>query len=229
MSLSSIGASHEESSILSGSCNGQYCCERFRCDSVCSWLAWILARNWKEQKERKGVRKRQGKERQGERRRKNKGKSNSGKGKGNWAHKQHDQRWMEPIRCYCDHCWINSMHQEWTCWRSSVWFLRCLTCLDLVRRTGPSVKKTRCGRMMRVNGRHKSGGDAQEISQGAYATDQLWDIRVGESTAGERGIQVPCDADSSLSSIGASHEESSFLRNRQWKLQRSVLLREIQM
>ena len=34
-----------------------------------------------------------------------------------------------------------------------------------------------------------SGGDAQEISQGAQRSP-----RVGESTAGKRGIQVPCDA-----------------------------------
>ena len=32
------------SETANGSFSGQYCCERFRCDSVCSWLAWILAR-----------------------------------------------------------------------------------------------------------------------------------------------------------------------------------------
>ena len=31
-------------------------------------------------------------------------KSNSGKGKGNWWH-DHDQRWVEPFRGYCGHCW----------------------------------------------------------------------------------------------------------------------------
>ena len=43
-----------------------------------------------------------GKEKGGE---KGKGKSNSGKGKGNWWHEHHDQRWMEPFRGYCGHCW----------------------------------------------------------------------------------------------------------------------------
>ena len=33
-----------QSRTTNGSCSGQYCCEIFRCDSVCSWLAWILAR-----------------------------------------------------------------------------------------------------------------------------------------------------------------------------------------
>ena len=32
------------SETANGSCSGQYSCERFRCDSVCSWLALILAR-----------------------------------------------------------------------------------------------------------------------------------------------------------------------------------------
>ena len=36
---------------------------------------------------------------------KGKGKSNNGKGKGNWWHEHHDQRWMEPFRGYCGHCW----------------------------------------------------------------------------------------------------------------------------
>ena len=43
-----------------------------------------------------------GKEKGGE---KGKGKSNSEKGKGNWLHEHHDQRWMEPFRGYCGHCW----------------------------------------------------------------------------------------------------------------------------
>ena len=37
--------------------------------------------------------------------RRGKGKSNSGKGKGNWWHEHHDQRWMKPFRGYCGHCW----------------------------------------------------------------------------------------------------------------------------
>ena len=41
-----------------------------------------------------------GKEKGGE---KGKGKRNSGKGKGNWWHEHHDQRWMEPFRGYCGH------------------------------------------------------------------------------------------------------------------------------
>ena len=32
------------SETANGSCSGQHCCERFRCDSVCSWVAWILVR-----------------------------------------------------------------------------------------------------------------------------------------------------------------------------------------
>ena len=39
-----IQVSCDSSETANGSCSGQYCCERFRCDSVCSWLAWILAR-----------------------------------------------------------------------------------------------------------------------------------------------------------------------------------------
>ena len=58
------------------------------------------------------------------------------------------------------------------------WFLRWL---DLVG----ECEKAR-GRMIDDD---ISGGDAQEISQGAQRSP-----RVGESTAGERGIQIPCDA-----------------------------------
>ena len=58
------------------------------------------------------------------------------------------------------------------------WFLRWL---DLVG----ECEKAR-GRMIDDD---ISGGDAQEISQGAQRSP-----RVGESTAGKRGIQVPCDA-----------------------------------
>ena len=58
------------------------------------------------------------------------------------------------------------------------WFLRWL---DLVG----ECEKAR-GRMIDDD---ISGSDAQEISQGAQRSP-----RVGESTAGERGIQVPCDA-----------------------------------
>ena len=40
------------SETANGSCRGQYCCERFGCDSVCSWLAWIFARKKDTVKER---------------------------------------------------------------------------------------------------------------------------------------------------------------------------------
>ena len=75
--------------------------------TVCA-VGWhgILARNWKEQKER-----RRGKEKARERKarrkeeRKTRERATAGKEREIGAHKQHDQRWMEPIRCYCDHCW----------------------------------------------------------------------------------------------------------------------------
>ena len=51
--------------------------------------------------------------------------------------------------------------------------------------------------------------------------------RVGESQLAKNEFKFPVMRE--LIQHGASHEESSFLRSRQWKLQRSVLLREIQM
>ena len=64
---------------------------------------------WHEKGHGKGKRaERKGKEKAKARRKeeeKGKGKSNSGKGEGNWWHEHHDQRWMEPSRGYCGHCW----------------------------------------------------------------------------------------------------------------------------
>ena len=34
-----------------------------------------------------------------------KGQSNSGKGNGGWWNEQREQRWTEPFRGYCGHCW----------------------------------------------------------------------------------------------------------------------------
>ena len=58
-------------------------------------------RKGKEKGQSKGKGKK-GKEKGGE---KGKGKSNSGKGKGSGWNEQHDQRWTEPFRGYCGHCW----------------------------------------------------------------------------------------------------------------------------
>ena len=43
------------------------------------------------------------KRKKGERR--EKGKGNSGKGNGGWWNVQREQRWTEPFRGYCGHCW----------------------------------------------------------------------------------------------------------------------------
>ena len=60
----------------------------------------------KSREKRKGKRKGKGQGKKGKEkgREKSEGKSNSGKGKGNWWHEHHDQRWMGPFRGYCGHC-----------------------------------------------------------------------------------------------------------------------------
>ena len=54
--------------------------------------SWHEKEHGKGKRERGKEKERQGKERQGER-------------KGNWWHEHHDQKWMEPSRGSCGHCW----------------------------------------------------------------------------------------------------------------------------
>ena len=71
----------------------------------------------RERAERKEREKEKAKARERKARRKEERKARGGKGKGNWWHEHHDQRWMEPFRGYCGHCWKwghkNAQSPQW--------------------------------------------------------------------------------------------------------------------